>query len=390
MNGTRASPDGLCALVLPNRVRVIGCVLVFQLTTCYKAKNSGFGPSSEDNAKFDSPWRRDGPLPDLPNSRDGPRRRFDGPPGDRSERPVAVSDGVDQWRSSRPLRTTAESEAPSFKRKGSGFNTPDAGAADKDENWSIGSKFKAAGPEEGMGKPRPRGDMGPPKELPSDEGDWRSARPAKPLGGPRASISRMCFFYYQRFSTDLSLQPTALLPLLPYSLVRNWSSYQGRVALRFPPALFRRPRWHLQHPQYLFPSPILLVRPSMCQRWILSAYTCTDNARRPVDVSNRDKEVAERLERDKGAVQEKLSMSRSNSRPGMERPAGAATPAAAPPPKNPVAKAPGPSLVPTVRPTLSFANVAAKKESALKKGTDAEEVAEEAEKVAEDLDKVEL
>lgn len=171
-----------------------------QLITCSKAKNSGFGPSSEDNAKFDSPWRRDGPLPDLSNSRDGSRRRFDGPPGERPERPVAVSDSADQWRSSRPLKTVAESEGPSFKRKGSGFNTPEAGAADREDNWSIGSKFKAAGPEESMGRARPRGDMGPPREAPSDEGDWRSARPAKPLGGPRASVSRMCSCISLKFS----------------------------------------------------------------------------------------------------------------------------------------------------------------------------------------------
>jgi translation initiation factor 4B len=123
---------------------------------------------------------------------------------------------------------------------------------------------------------------------------------------------------------------------------------------------------------------------------MFSTGSYTDNASRPVDVSNRDKEVADRIEREKEAVQEKFTMSRSNSRPGIERPAAAAAAASAPQPKSPAAKVPGPSLVPTVRPTLSFANVAAKKESALKMSTDAEEVAAEAEKVSEDLANVEL
>lgn len=89
-------------------------------------------------------------------------------------------------------------------------------------------------------------------------------------------------------------------------------------------------------------------------------------------------------------MQEKLSMSRSTSRTGIERPSAAAATVSTPQAKNLVPKAPGPNLVPTVRPTLSFANVAAKKESALKKSTDAEEVVSEVEKVSEDLAEVEL
>lgn len=86
-------------------------------------------------------------------------------------------------------------------------------------------------------------------------------------------------------------------------------------------------------------------------------------------------------------------MSRTNSRAGVERPPAPTAPQA----KNPAPKAAGPSLVPTVRPTLSFANAAAKKESALKHGTDAEEVPSETgdagsgtDELAEDLAKTEM
>lgn len=117
---------------------------------------------------------------------------------------------------------------------------------------------------------------------------------------------------------------------------------------------------------------------------------------RPVDVSSRDKEVTERIEKERGATHEKLAMSRSSSRTGIERsvltrpqtpPATAPTPASS----RPVAPK-GPILVPTVRPTLSFANVAAKKESVLtekeeEKGQNAES---EVEQISEEVDKVVL
>ena len=165
---------------------------------CYTAKErGGFGGSFEDSAKFDNPWRRDGPLPDLPESRDAPRRRFDGPSSDRPDRPISsVADGVDQWRSSRPQRIS-EGDAPPFRRKGSGFLTPEGqvGAADKEDVWTIGSKFKSSAnglSEDASGRPfRPRGDMPPPKETPGDDSDWRgSARQAKSVSGARNSISR--------------------------------------------------------------------------------------------------------------------------------------------------------------------------------------------------------
>lgn len=86
----------------------------------------------------------------------------------------------------------------------------------------------------------------------------------------------------------------------------------------------------------------------------------------PVDVSSREKEVADRLERDREANLEKIAMSRSNSRTGTDR---NLAPRSQTPPAPLHSKLPlstqtlGPTLTPTVRPSLSFANVAAKKES---------------------------
>ena len=68
------------------------------------------------------------------------------------------------------------------------------GVADKEDVWTIGSKFKPStngSTEEApnrFGSTRVKGDMGPPKEPLNDEGDWRSsARTKQPA---RTSISR--------------------------------------------------------------------------------------------------------------------------------------------------------------------------------------------------------
>ena len=86
----------------------------------------------------------------------------------------------------------------------------------------------------------------------------------------------------------------------------------------------------------------------------------------PVDVSSREKEVADRLERDREANLEKLAISRSNSRTGTDRnliPRPQTPPALAQSKLSSSTQIWGPTLAPTVRPSLSFANVAAKKES---------------------------
>lgn len=153
------------------------------LTLRYPAKERTFShTAAEDNSKFDSPWRREGPLPDLPHSRDSSRRKFEGAP----ERLPSVSETVDDWRSQRPSRLP-EPEAP--KRKGSGFTNGESSIADKEEVWTIGSKFKPSSTEEGpgsrFGSLRAKAETA---HSAADEGDWRST--ARPRPGTRGNISR--------------------------------------------------------------------------------------------------------------------------------------------------------------------------------------------------------
>jgi len=287
-------------------------------------ERSGFGGlSSEDNAKFDNPWRRDGPLPDVPHSRDTSRRRFDAPSNDR---PLSsLSESPEDWRSSRLSRVT-ESEAPPFKRKGSGLLTPEnqAGPADKEENWSIGSKFKPApnGSNEELPSKftshRAKGDMGPPKESAVDESDWRStARTQK--NSARSNVS-----------PSNSTPPTPQLARKKLELLPR----SGNASTSPSP---------LSSPKIGPPPPI-------------NPRGNPFGAARPVDVSPRDKEVAHRLERE-----EKIALSRSNSRTGTDRPPQ--TPPSLHSKPSSSTQTSGPTLAPTVRPSLSFANVAAKKES---------------------------
>ena len=123
-------------------------------------------------------------------SRDGSRRRFDGP-SPREPPPPSVSDNINDWRSSRPPAraspgtTNAELDAPGFKRRGSGFRSPEGGPtgpADNEEHWSIGSKFKPSGPpSEGpgsrFGSVRGKSDIGFYNAAPPEEDqDWRRPR----------------------------------------------------------------------------------------------------------------------------------------------------------------------------------------------------------------------
>lgn len=110
-----------------------------------------------------------------------------------------MSENISDWRSSRgPPRFPAEPEVPGVRRKGSGFSTPEGqpSAADMEEKWTIGGKFKpsAAAPEGApggrFGSMRGKGDMGPPPtESAIDEpSDWRNAARPRPVG--RSSNSR--------------------------------------------------------------------------------------------------------------------------------------------------------------------------------------------------------
>ncbi|KAF8274833.1 hypothetical protein EI94DRAFT_1768639 [Lactarius quietus] len=139
------------------------------------------GGGSFEDPKFSGEWRRQGPLPD----RDSSRRRYDGPPADRSAAaPISVSETSSDWRSNRPVRPPPPLEPEgASRRKNSNFATDSA--ADKEETWTIGGKFKPS-EDEGTGRKFGsfrRGDMPPPSGPPDSpaDNDWRS--------GPRAGIS---------------------------------------------------------------------------------------------------------------------------------------------------------------------------------------------------------
>jgi translation initiation factor 4B len=158
-------------------------------------ERAGFG--GFEDPKFSGEWRRQGPLPDL-GSRDSSRRRFDGPPTDRqSAPPNAAAETSSDWRSSRPSRAAPppESEAGA-RRKNSAFGSESGGAADKEETWTIGGKFKPTSEDEGgpgrkLGSYKARGDMGPPSSVPPDspaDTDWRTG--PRPVISSRSSTSR--------------------------------------------------------------------------------------------------------------------------------------------------------------------------------------------------------
>jgi translation initiation factor 4B len=93
--------------------------------------------------------------------------------------PPSVSDEVSQWRSSKPLAKIPEPEAPSFRRRGSGFSTPEGQSpADSEDKWALGSKFKPSteDPPSRFGSLRGSHDSQHTREPPADEGDWRSGR----------------------------------------------------------------------------------------------------------------------------------------------------------------------------------------------------------------------
>ncbi|KAF8802416.1 hypothetical protein BYT27DRAFT_7196601 [Phlegmacium glaucopus] len=293
-------------------------------------ERSGFGgTTSEDSAKFDNPWRRDGPLPDLPHSRDTSRRRFDTSSNDR---PLStLSEGPEDWRSSRPPRVN-ESDAPPFKRKGSGTPETQVSPADKEEVWTIGSKFKPApnGLNEELpskfGSLRTKGDMGPPKD---DESDWRSTART------------------QKTSARNNISPSSSTPSTPQLARKKLELLPRSGNASTSPSPLSSPK--------MGPSPPATI----------NSRGNPFGGARPVDVSSREKEVADRLERDREANLEKIAMSRSNSRTGTDRnlaPRPQTPPVSLPSKLTSSTQASVPTLTPTVRPSLSFANVAAKKE----------------------------
>ncbi|KAI0346324.1 RNA-binding domain-containing protein [Trametopsis cervina] len=290
-------------------------------------ERAGFGGGGFDDDKFSNNWRRDGPLPDL-QSRDGSRRRFDGP-SSREPPPPAVADGISDWRSSRPLARASPSSPPSelepaFKRRGSGFRSQDAGpqgAAESEDVWVKGSKFVPSAPaEESRSKfsgVRGRGEVGPPRDVPAiaDEGDWR-----------RSGISRN------------STSPTSSVPPTPQMTRRK---------------LELLPRSSSSN----VPSPLSSPNPANA-----APKSNPFGAAKPVDTLSKEVAVAERLEKEREQVKERVvhSMSRTSSRTASQRgESRSSAPSTAPTsPKADPTRASAPAAA-NVRPSFSFANAAA-------------------------------
>ncbi|KAK2463489.1 hypothetical protein APHAL10511_004575 [Amanita phalloides] len=299
--------DGLKEGLAKTGSNLSGRVIRVSVAEPPKERNSL--PALEDGSKFDGPWRRDGPLPDIPE-RESSRRRYDGL---SSQERVAASDNSSDWRSSRTR--IPEPEAPP-KRRGSGFSAHNpASPAEKEENWTIGSKFKPSDDTNSrMGISRTRSDA---RESGADESDWRSTTKSKPAGRNGGS-------------------PTTSTPPTPQ---------MGRRKLELLPRSGNGSS---------SPSPMSSPKMSPAPSSIVPRSN-PFGAARPVDVSHRDKEVSERLEREREAVKERLSMSRTSSRGATERTAQNVV-------KSPQTASFGtPALSPNVRPSLSFANVAASK-----------------------------
>lgn len=288
-------------------------------------QQSKFG--GEDD-KFDQPWRRDGPLPPREGFR--PSRFDDGPPGNRfkEDKPPSVSETASDWRTGR-----AAAAAPSRFEDGprpprrSGLSTPtETSAADAADSWSKGSKFTPSQPDAPargrFGSLRSdRGESGPrrePSSIADGNSDWRSVM--------RTNRSE---------SNDKS--PTSSQPPTP--------QLGGRRKLELAPRSTSGGNSTVESP---LASPKLRANPF--------------GAARPVDVSARENEVAERLQKDREtiakSVAEKSHMGRTPSKTGVER---ESVTILQPPsqkgssPSSPV-KTASPSS--SVRPTLSFASAA--------------------------------
>ncbi|KAJ4479937.1 hypothetical protein J3R30DRAFT_3466939 [Lentinula aciculospora] len=292
----------------------------------------GFG--GNDDSKFDNPWRRDGPLPDLSSSRDSSRRRFDGP---RPEPLPSVSEGANDWRSARPRAAISEPETPtgSMRKKTIGFGSDSSGAADRDEVWSKGSKFKPseerenAPPSGRFGSARGRGDMGPPRDPLPEESDWRSSSKPRPV----------------RDNTS----PTSSTPPTPQMGRRKLELLPRSGSASNVPSPLSSPK--------IGPTP-----PTSGSR------SNPFGAAKPVDVTAKEIEVTQKLEKDRELNRDRITISRTSSRTGVERPPINRThtpPASASPQSHSPSSLPASATkVPPqsiVRPALSFANAASHK-----------------------------
>jgi len=198
--------------------------------------------------------------------------------------------------------------------------------------------------------------MGPPKDTasPPDEGDWRRAPP----------VSRS------------STSPSSSTPSTP-QLARRKLELLPRSSANSA-----------------VPSPLSSPNPSAAPS---APRSNPFGAAKPVDVTAREQAVAERLEKEREVIHERVqhSMSRTSSRTASQRPVPRSTPPASVvgSPKSPhaepaaVQKSPAGAAVATVRPSISFASAAAGKKDAAGEGetvpADETEVAEVTEKIDE-------
>lgn len=311
----------------------------------------GFGGAFEDDSKFENPWRRERPPADTRgesrgdfrgDSRDPSARRF--------EAASAVADGVDEWRSARPRPSTSEqdpSRAPP-KRSGFGFAEGSAGAADTEDSWSRGAKFRPSQPSTPADEHPPsrfgggrRGDMGPPREVP-DDSEWRrSSRPPRGSTSPNGSTPP---------TPQLARRKLDLLPRSESAVASPLSSPKSGTAT---------------------PAP---------------ARSNPFGAAKPVDVTSREREVEQRVEKEREAIH---TMSRTGSRQGAQRGAWDRSAPSSPKPASAqpftrTTSSQGSTRAPSqanVRPTFSFASAAGGKPK--EEGTPKEE-----EKEGQDEDKV--
>lgn len=383
------------------------------MTHCGIAKErSGFGGGGfgDDDPKFANPWRRDGPLPDLPNS-DSSRRRFDAPREGREPPAAPVSDGISDWRSSRAPPRGPPPPENEFRRAGPPREPREpavVGPADTEETWHIGSKFKPTGPPSGdgerpgsrFGSLRSRGEMGPPRDAPAgapavvEESDWRRPRTISRNSTSRTSPIAM---------GTLIIDTDSGCPLLQQAIRRRpllrWAGVSSSSCPGHPPLPPRRPPlWPLPTlhtpPHALTPS----VLPSKPTRLldIVTVLTCHS---RPVDVTAREAEVQQKIEKEREEVREKVahnahSMSRNSSRTGTQRPTPPATTVHSPTSvHSPTTPHHEPSKLPpaNVRPAFSFASAAAgKKEAEAAAAAAAAAGKDDVSTITEKIDEVEL
>ena len=160
--------------------------------TIAKDRLSSYDGVPGDETKFEAPWRREGSLSETRDVRE-PRRRYEGlPHGDRA---LTLSDDIHDWRSTRPPRLP-DAETSQTRKKVSGFFTSESqtGNSDKEDTWTIGSRFRPSseeaslsGTKSGSLKGRDLHQAGDPAPN-TEEGDWRSSTRLKP--SPRGSASR--------------------------------------------------------------------------------------------------------------------------------------------------------------------------------------------------------